>query len=80
LVPLELPATIMTTLLANSTDLAAMSLPEGLSLSQTNAVSAVIDQAFVTAFRALMVCAAGLAVASSFVAWQFLDRPSKTTS
>lgn len=77
LIPLELPADIMTTLLANSTDLAAMSLPEGLSVSQADTVTGIINRAFVTAFRTLMVCSAVLAVASSAVAWGLLDKPAK---
>jgi EmrB/QacA subfamily drug resistance transporter len=76
LVPLELPADIMTTLLANSTDLAAMSLPEGLAASQVDTVTGIINRAFVTSFRALMVCSAALAVASSAVAWWLLDKPA----
>ncbi len=68
LTDLDLPARATQEIEASRNDLAVLSVPEGLNVSEAAAVERAVDESFVAGFRLVMLTAAGLAVASAVAA------------
>ena len=72
LVQLSPPPAILEAVRSNETQLAGLPIPSDVSPDMEVAIQESVAEAFVFGFRIVMVICAGLAVASSAVAW-FLD-------
>lgn len=70
---LELPTTAQEAVLAQRTDLANITLPEGLDATQKERVTEVVGTAYLTGFRVVMALSALLAVLSSGIAWRMVE-------
>jgi len=57
--------------------LAALTIPHSLPDQLRSSLEQAVDAAFVDAFRAIMLLAAGLAVAAGVVAWRLIEPSEK---
>ena len=71
---LSLPADILHEVQSNETKLAGLTVPAGLSARAKADLKKSIDEAFVIGFRRIMFICAGLAIASSAVAWLMVPK------
>jgi predicted MFS family arabinose efflux permease len=71
LAKLGLPSDVLREIQSRVTRLAGMELPRGLDARSASAIRCAINQAFIFGFRLVMLVCAGLAAASSAVAWLF---------
>jgi EmrB/QacA subfamily drug resistance transporter len=71
---LALPPSVLDELRANETKLAALPIPPYLSPSMKSAINGSIQEAFVFAFRVVMLICAGLSLGSAAVAWSLIPR------
>jgi EmrB/QacA subfamily drug resistance transporter len=71
LATLGLPSDVLREIQSRVTRLAGMELPHDLDARSGAAIRAAIDHAFIFGFRLVMLVCAGLAAASSAVAWFF---------
>jgi EmrB/QacA subfamily drug resistance transporter len=69
---LPIPSPVMQDLQSNEIRLAALAVPAGLDPAMAAAIQTSIQQAFVFAFRLVMVICAALSIASAFFAWQMI--------
>lgn len=69
---LAIPPDSMRDLQSNEIKLAAMAVPKGIDMSMAGAIKVSISQAFVFAFRFVMLICAGLAVTSAVFAWRMI--------
>jgi hypothetical protein len=77
LVRLALSPGVLQTVRSQTIKLAALPIPAGLSPATTAAIQQAIGEAFVFAFRIVMLICAGLGIASSAVSWLMIPkRPS----
>ncbi len=70
---LELPAQAQEAVLAQRTDLANITPPEGLSAPQQAQIRQVIEVSYLTGFRVVMALSAALAALSALVAWRMVE-------
>jgi predicted MFS family arabinose efflux permease len=73
--PLDLPAAARAEIAREQSRMADLQSPASLAASQATAVETAVDQAFLDAFRNVMILCAGLAVVSAGVAWFLIDDP-----
>lgn len=73
---LELPPAAQETILAQRNDLANLQPPASLEGQRRAAVARVVDEAFVSAFRVVMLLAAGLAFLGGVVAFFTIEPPA----
>jgi EmrB/QacA subfamily drug resistance transporter len=66
---LEIPPSILHAIQSNEIRLAGLQLPAGLDADTAAMISASVSQAFVFAFRMVMLICAGLSMASAIVVW-----------
>jgi EmrB/QacA subfamily drug resistance transporter len=66
---LEIPPSVLDAIQSNEVRLAGLQLPAGLHADTAAMISASVSQAFVLAFRMVMLICAGLSMASAVVAW-----------
>ena len=71
LATLGLPSDVLREIQSRVTRLAGMELPRNLDAQSSTAIRAAIEHAFIFGFRLIMLLCAGLAAASSAVAWWF---------
>jgi EmrB/QacA subfamily drug resistance transporter len=71
--PLNLAAETRAALGAQSSRLAAISIPEQLNGETEQAVKRAIEESFVRGFRVVILVAVGLALASAFFAWLLIE-------
>ncbi|HET8923484.1 MAG TPA: MFS transporter [Candidatus Acidoferrum sp.] len=69
---LALPQAVMLALQSNEIKLAALAVPPGIDANIAAAIKASISQAFVFAFRFVVLICASLAVASALFAWRMI--------
>jgi EmrB/QacA subfamily drug resistance transporter len=79
LAALDLPPAARQTLDRGRERLAAIEIPAGLPDGQHAAVRAAIDQAFLRAYRGVMLATAGLALLASLSAWWLIPKSSPAT-
>jgi hypothetical protein len=72
LTTLGLPPAARQALEKDRSKLAAIDIPKALPDSQRAAVRAAVDQAFLEAYRGVMLAAAGLALLASVSAWRLI--------
>jgi EmrB/QacA subfamily drug resistance transporter len=73
---LNVPPAAMQELRSNEIRLAALAVPAGIDAEMAAAIRASIEQAFVFAFRLILVICAGLSIASTLFAWRMIESPS----
>ena len=71
---ISLPGQVLRELHANEIKLAGLAVPEGLDPDITSTVKKSIAESFVFGFRIVMLCCAGLSLASVVVAWRMIPR------
>jgi EmrB/QacA subfamily drug resistance transporter len=71
--PLDIPAETRTALLAQTSRLANIAIPEQLKDETKQAVKLSIEESFVRGFRVLLLLAASFALASAFFAWLLIE-------
>jgi len=82
LTTLSLPRDTVQELRSREADLAGLKLPEVLDGETVSAIQAAISQSFLSGFRVVLLCCAGLSIATAVVAWWLIgpatsrDRPS----
>jgi EmrB/QacA subfamily drug resistance transporter len=79
LAPLPIPPAIMKNLEANSIKLGALEIPASLDSNTFAKAKTSVDDAFVYAFRLVMLLCAGLSVASAVQAWWLIGGPETAT-
>lgn len=75
---LSLPSEVVQDLRSREVELAALKPPESLDASTASAVRAAISESFDSSFRLVLLCCAGLSLASAVIAWR-LVAPVATT-
>jgi EmrB/QacA subfamily drug resistance transporter len=75
LAPLELPAETRQAIDAERADLAAAEAPPDVEPETRAAIQRAIKEAYLAGFRAVMLAAAGLALAGALIAWWMIERP-----
>lgn len=65
---------------SNEAQLAALKLPPNIDSTTAAAVRSAVSQAFVSAFRMLMLFCAVLAMASGFIAWWLIPSPTSANA
>jgi len=73
---LNLPSSVLSELRATEGDLRKMEPPQGLDPNTASHIQDAIARSFSFAFRAVLLCCAGLSVGSAAVAWSLIDGPS----
>jgi hypothetical protein len=73
LAAIDVPASLREAVLARKSDLAAITLPDGLSDAASQEVRRAIAESFVSGFRVLMLLGAALAAAAGLVAWRMIS-------
>lgn len=79
LAQLPLPPDVLRDLRSNTDKLGGLQLPAGLDLNTRSTLKAAVAGSFVYGFRIVMWICAGLSLASSGVAWQSIEKESRTT-
>jgi EmrB/QacA subfamily drug resistance transporter len=74
LASLSLPSSVRQDLRANEIKLAGLPLPAGLDPAANVAIEESVREAFVYAFRMVMLICAGLSLASAAVAWRMITK------
>lgn len=77
LATLAIPASAMHEIQSNEIRLAALQVPAGIDVQTTAAIKTSIDQAFVFAYRLVMLACALLAIASAAFAGRMIKVPSR---
>jgi EmrB/QacA subfamily drug resistance transporter len=75
---LNAPPAAMQELRSNEIRLAALVVPAGIDPEMAAAIRISIEQAFVFAFRLVVVICAGLSIASTLFAWRMIESPSQS--
>ncbi|MBC7909863.1 MAG: MFS transporter [Pyrinomonadaceae bacterium] len=78
--PLELPTETRVALKAQTSSLAAISLPEQLQDETKLEVKRAIEESFVSGFRVVILIAAGLALVSGLFAWLLIEGTAQPMS
>ena len=71
-----IPSSAMQDLKSNEIRLAALVVPVGIAAEMADVIRVSIDQAFVFAFRLVMMICAGMSIASASFAWRMMTPPS----
>jgi hypothetical protein len=71
---LSIPSSAKDSVELNRTRLAAIPIPEGLDVNSKLLVERSIEDAFVHAFRLVMLACAGLALLSAIFSWMFIGK------
>ena len=69
LAALSLPTGVHQAIAQQSSRLAGIEIPRGLSTNVQVAIKQAVNESFVAAFRAVMLISAGLAIASAIISW-----------
>jgi EmrB/QacA subfamily drug resistance transporter len=69
---LMLPQNIVTDVRSREAELAGLELPEGLDAHTVEAIRHAIAESFVSGFRVVLLCCAGLSIGSVLLAWQLI--------
>jgi EmrB/QacA subfamily drug resistance transporter len=77
---LALPSYIRQEIQANETKLAGLAIPEGTDAETGAALKQTVNDAFVFGFRMVVLMCAGLALASSGVAWLLVEPSTKISN
>jgi EmrB/QacA subfamily drug resistance transporter len=76
----NLPANIVQDLRSREIELAGLEPPRGLDADTVAAIRQTISESFISGFRVVLLCCAGLSIGSALIAWKLLDsggsRPS----
>jgi EmrB/QacA subfamily drug resistance transporter len=72
LTDLMLPQNIVKDIRSREDELAGLELPEGLDAHTVEAIRHAIAEGFVSGFRVVLLCCAGLSIGSVFVAWRLI--------
>ena len=78
LIGANLPASIVESVRAQSTKLAAINIPENLDAGRQQLIRRAIDESFVSGFRWIMIFGATLAAASAVVALFWIGQASRS--
>jgi predicted MFS family arabinose efflux permease len=73
LAAIDVPASLREAVLARTSNLAASTLPDGLSDAASQEIRRAIAESFVSGFRVLMLLGAALAAAAGLVAWRMIS-------
>jgi EmrB/QacA subfamily drug resistance transporter len=80
LTSLNLPANIVQDLRSRDIELAGLMPRRGLDADTVAAIRRAISESFISGFRVVLLCCAGLSIGSALIAWRLLDfgalRPS----
>ena len=80
LAKLQLPLNIVHELRAKEIELAALQPPQDSDTNKVETIRRVIGESFVSGFRIVLACCAGLSVASAAVAWRLVAPPGTESS
>jgi len=69
---LMLPPNIVQDIRSREVELAGLQLPEGLDANANKAIRGAISASFTSGFRVVLLCCAGLSIASALVAWRLI--------
>jgi len=69
---LTLPPTVVQDIRSKEVELAGLELPEGLDADAVEAIQGAISASFISGFRVVLLCCAGLSIASAFLAWRLI--------
>jgi EmrB/QacA subfamily drug resistance transporter len=72
LTALTLPQNIVEDIRSREAELAGLELPEGLDAHSIEAIRHSIAESFVSGFRVVLLCCAGLSIGSGLLAWQLI--------
>jgi EmrB/QacA subfamily drug resistance transporter len=75
---LRLPQSIVREVRLREVELAGLALPEGVDAHTGEAIREAISASFISGFRIVLLCCAGLSIASALLAWRLI--PVATTS
>jgi EmrB/QacA subfamily drug resistance transporter len=73
LTSLNLPANIVQDLRSRDIELAGLVPPRGLDADTVAVIRRAISDSFISGFRVVLLCCAGLSVGSALIAWRLLD-------
>lgn len=77
LTSLTLPANIVEDIRSREVELAALEPPKGLDANTVESIRRAIRESFISGFRVVLLCCAGLSMGSSGVAWRWIE-PEET--
>lgn len=69
---LNLPANIVQDLRSREIELAGLEPPHGLNADTTRAIRRAVSESFVSGFRVVLLCCAGLSIGSAVIAWRLI--------
>jgi len=69
----NLPMNILQDLRSREIDLAGLEPPQGLDANTVTGIRLAISESFLSGFRVVLLCCAGLSIGSSLIAWKLLD-------
>ena len=76
----DLPANIVQDLRSREIELSGLEPPRGLDADTVAGIRQAISESFISGFRIVLLCCAGLSIGSALIAWKLLDfggsRPS----
>jgi hypothetical protein len=73
LTSLNLPANIVQDLRSRDIELAGLVPRRGLDADTVAAIRRAISESFISGFRVVLLCCAGLSIGSALIAWRLLD-------
>ena len=69
----NLPMNIVQDLRSREIDLAGLEPPQGLDANTVTGIRLAISESFLSGFRVVLLCCAGLSIGSALIAWKLLD-------
>jgi predicted MFS family arabinose efflux permease len=69
---LMLPPNVVQDIRSREVELAGLELPEALDVDAVEAIQGAISASFISGFRVVLLCCAGVSIASAFLAWQLI--------
>ena len=69
---LMLPPTVVQGIRSREVELAGLELPEGLDAHTVEAIQGAISASFISGFRVVLLCCAGLSITSALLAWRLI--------
>jgi hypothetical protein len=69
---LVLPSNVIQDIRSREVELAGLAPPEGLDANTIVAIRRAISESFASGFRVVLLCCAGLSIASALVAWRLI--------
>jgi hypothetical protein len=70
---LNLPENVVQDLRSREIELAGLQPLPGLDTDTVTAIRRAISESFISGFRIVLLCCAGLSIASALIAWKLLD-------